>query len=154
MERTRPSDYAVLLLRAAGLLLAFAHGWTKFYALITGQADWLVSMVSGLGFPLPVAFAWALGLTEFVGGLCVALGLYTRLSASMAATAMFTAAFLRHRSMMHFAGWLGIASPTAEELQASGDPERALLFLIIMGSVVILGPGRLSVDHRLSGRRR
>ena len=154
MDRTRLSDYAVLLLRMAGLLLAFAYGWTKFYALTTGQADWLVNMVGGLGFPLPVVFAWALGLTEFVGGLCVALGLYTRLSASLAAVAMFTASFLRHRSLMRFAAWLGLASPSAEELQASGDPERALLFLIIMSSVVILGPGRLSVDRRLSDRRR
>ncbi len=154
MERTRSSDYALFLLRTAGLLLALAHGWTKFHALITGQADWLVGMVSGLGFPLPMVFAWALGLAEFFGGICVALGLYTRLSASFAAVAMFTAAFLRHRSLMQLGAWLGIASPTAEELQASGDPERALLFLIIMASVVVLGPGRLSIDARLSGRRR
>lgn len=67
---------------------------------------------------------------------------------------MFTAAFVRHRSLMHFGAWLGIASPTTEELQASGDPERALLFLIIMASVVVLGPGKLSIDARRSGRRR
>ena len=154
MERTQSSDYALFLLRGAGLLLAFGHGLAKFYALITGQADWLVGMVSGLGFPLPVVFAWTLGLTEFVAGICVALGLYTRLSASFAAFAMFTAAFLRHRSLMHLGAWLGIASPTAEELQASGDPERALLFLIIMASIVVLGPGNLSLDARLSRRRR
>ncbi|HJO03002.1 MAG TPA: DoxX family protein [Acidobacteriota bacterium] len=154
MERTQSSDYALFLLRTAGLLLAFAHGWTKFYALVTGQADWLVSTVSGLGFPLPVMFAWAIGLTEFVGGICVAVGLYTRLSASLAAVAMFTAAFIRHRALMHFGAWLGVASPTAAEIESSGNPERALLFLTIMATLVILGPGRLSVDGRLSRRRR
>ena len=154
MERTQSSDYALLLLRTAGLLMALTHGWAKFHALIIGQADWLVGMVSGLNFPLPVLFSWALGLTEFAGGICIAVGLYTRLSAACAAFAMFTAAFARHRSLAHFGAWLGVASPSAEELQAFGNPEKALLFLIIMATLVVLGPGRLSIDVRLSERRR
>lgn len=153
-ERAGARDLALLILRLSGLLLAAGHGWSKIASLATGNGDWVVGMASGLGFPAPTLFAWALAIAEFVGGVCVALGLFTRPFAFLGVCAMFTASFLRHRALMHFAAWLGLSHPTAEQVRATGDPERALLFLIINVTILILGPGGYSLDRWLSRRRR
>lgn len=153
-ERTGPPDVALLLLRLSGLYLAFGHGWGKFSALVTGNGERVVNMVSGLGFPLPTVFAWALGITEFVGGLCLALGLGTRLFGALVAVAMFVAAFVRHRAIFQFLSWIGVSAGSEEELRAAGDPERAVLFLLIGAALAILGAGRLSLERVLAERRR
>ncbi len=152
-ERTGPNDYALLLLRLAGFYLAFGHGWAKFSALVTGDGAGLVGMVEGLGFPLPTLFAWALGITEFLGGLCIALGLGTRLAGALVAFAMFVAAFVRHRAITQFLAWVGLSGATDEQLRSWGDPERAVLFMLIGSGLLILGPGRLSLDRVLAERR-
>ncbi len=151
-ERTTTIDYALLVLRMAGLLLALGHGWGKVYGLSTG-AEGFIGGVERLGLPAPVLFAWAAGLSEFVGGLFVAVGFMTRTAAFFAACTMATAAFLRHKSLLVFAAWVGLASPSAETLQAAGDPERALLFLAIMVAVMLMGAGGISIDRRLAERR-
>lgn len=153
-ERPDTRDLALLILRLSGLLLAFGHGWSKMAALTTGNGDWVVGVASGLGFPMPVVFAWALAIAEFVGGICVALGLFARPFAFLGACAMFTAAFLRHRALMHFLAWLGMSSPTEEQVRAAGDPERALLFLLVNLAILVMGPGAYSLDRWLSRRRR
>lgn len=152
-ERTGPNDYALLLLRLAGLYLAFGHGWGKFSALVTGNGDWVVGMADGLGFPLPWLFAWALGITEFLGGICLALGLGTRLFGALVAFAMFVAAFVRHRAISQFLAWVGLSGASEEQLRSWGDPERAILFLLIGGALLVLGPGRISLDRVLAERR-
>lgn len=154
MERPGSRDVALLVLRCAGLLLALGHGWGKISALATGNGDWVVGVASGIGFPAPVIFAWALAIAEFVGGICVAFGLFTRPFAFLGVCAMFTAAFFRHRALMHLLAWLGLAHPTAEQIRAAGDPERALLFLLLNAGILVLGPGAYSLDRWLSRRRR
>ena len=54
-------DLALLILRLAGLYLAAAHGWGKVMGLASGQSRF-VDAIAGMGFPLPVVFAWAAGL--------------------------------------------------------------------------------------------
>lgn len=152
-ERTTATDYALLILRISGLFLAIMHGWGKIYALSTG-AEGFIDGVARMGFPFPVVFAWAAALSEFLGGLLVAAGLFTRGAAFFAACTMATAAFVRHRAVMHLLAWVGLASPGEEALRQAGDPERALLFLLIMVALIILGGGRLSLEHRLAHRRR
>lgn len=154
MERTGAKDLALLILRMTGLLLAFGHGWGKFSALVTGNGQWVVGIAAGLGFPAPALFGWALGITEFAGGLCLALGLGTRVAAFFIGFGMFTASFFRHGALLRLAAWLGIAHPTEERLRALGSPELALLFLAIALALMMLGPGRMSLDHRLAERRR
>ena len=147
------SDYALLLLRMAGLLLAIGHGWGKVYGLATG-AEGMIGMVDRLGFPMPYFFAWAAALAEFAGGLMVAAGLFTRTAALFGAFTMATAAFVRHQSLLVFGAWLGVVSPDPAVLEAAGDPERALLFLVILLALTVLGGGRFSLDRMLAERRR
>lgn len=57
----------------AGLTMAFAHGIHKM-----PPPDGFVDGVGNLGFPIPILFAWAAGLSEFLGGILLAIGLLVR----------------------------------------------------------------------------
>lgn len=140
------ADVGLLVLRLAGLGLAVAHGWGKVAALSTGQGGRFIEGVASLGFPAPAFFALAAALSEFLGGICVALGLGTRVAAGFAAATMFVAAFARHRAHAHFLSWLGVAPASEESLKAWGNPELALVYLAAFVAVALLGPGRLALD--------
>lgn len=154
IERTTSKDWGLLILRLAGVYLMLGHGLGKIVPLVTGGGDSWVASVANLGLPWPTLFAWAAALAETAGGLCLALGLYTRTAAFFVAATMGVAAFIRHRAALHFLTWLGLTSPGPEELQAAGNPERALLYLLIAVGVLVLGGGNLSLDTRLQQRRR
>lgn len=147
-------DVALLLLRLAGLGLALGHGWGKVESLSTGHAERFIAAVASLGFPWPVLFAWASAFAEFVGGLCVGLGLFTRFAAAFAIFNMWVAAFLRHHAHTQLLGKLGLVALSEETLRAWGDPEKALLYLGAFLVLLVTGPGRLSLDSVLTGQRR
>jgi putative oxidoreductase len=146
-------NVALLILRLAGLGLALGHGWAKVQALASGGGERLVEAVAGLGFPLPGLFAWAAALAEFAGGLCVALGLGTRVAAAFAGFTMAVAASLRHHAHLRLLMALGLREGSAETLKAWGSPELALAYLLCFTALVLAGPGTLSLDALL-GRRR
>jgi putative oxidoreductase len=154
MSKTLTSDLALLLLRLSGLGLALAHGYGKVVALSTGHGDRFVAGVESLGFPLPGLFAWAAALAELLGGLCVAIGLGTRLAAAFAAVTMFVAAFLRHHALQHLLVTLGVMKASEETVRSWGNPELALVYLIVMVALVLAGGGRFSLERALPGRRR
>jgi putative oxidoreductase len=84
LKESSSKDFALFVLRLAGLGLAFAHGWPKIARFIAGEGGAFIAGVERLGFPFPVVFAWAAGLSELIGGFAIALGLFTRLSAAFA----------------------------------------------------------------------
>jgi putative oxidoreductase len=146
-------DLALLLLRLVGLGLAVVHGWGKVHSLATGHGGSFVESVASLGFPAPVAFAWAAALAEFAGALCVALGLATRFAAAFAAFEMAVAAFLRHHAHLVLLAGLGVRPVPEETLKAWGDPEKALLYLVVFLALVFTGAGRLSLDALLTRKK-
>lgn len=146
------NDLALLALRLSGLLLAFGHGWAKVVALAGGETRFIEG-VARLGFPAPALFAWAAAIGEFGGGLCVALGLGTRYAAALAGFTMFVAGFIRHKAHLHLLVWLGWMSADETTVDGWGNPERALLFLLIMLGVGLMGPGRLALDRFVRFRR-
>jgi putative oxidoreductase len=109
-----------------GLLLSLAHGIPK----ALGDMGPFIARVGSLGFPFPTFFAWCATLTEMVGGVLIALGLFTRPAAAFAAFTMLVASF-RHR----------------------GEPfaamEKSLLFLTVFVALLIAGAGPWSLDARL-----
>ena len=146
-------DIALLILRLAGFGLLFAHGWGKLVALAGGDARF-VEGVGKLGFPMPLAFAWAAALAETLAALLVGLGLFTRAAASLCAFTMLVAAFGRHQAHQHLMVKLGMRSAGDEALQAWGNPELALLYLAVFVAIALLGAGRFSLDHAMGGRGR
>ena len=79
-----------------GLLFA-QHGVQKLFGGfdgpgIAGFAGFLVQM----NFPVPVFLAYTVAIIEFFGGLAIALGLFTRLAASITALEMLIVYFIAH----------------------------------------------------------
>ncbi len=119
------SDLSLTTLRiSAGLLMAGLHGLGK-----VPPSEKLIEGVTSLGFPEPYLFAWAAGLAELVGGIFLAAGFMTRMSAFFVGFTMFVAAFGRHLK----------------------DPwdvkELSVLYLAIALIFVFKGSGRFSIDH-------
>jgi putative oxidoreductase len=113
-----------------GLSMAFAHGLGKI-----PPSERFVEGTANMGFPMPEFFAWAAGLSEFGGGVCLALGLFTRPSAFFLCCTMFVAGFIRHA-----------ADPF-------GGKEKALLFLAISLAFLLIGAGKYGVDAWVRSRR-
>ena len=109
---------------AAGLGMAW-HGYGKIFG---GWMPKFTQGVAEMGFPYPEVFAWAAALSEFAGGLLLAAGLFSKPAALFIFSTMGVAAFIRH----------------------AADPfhvkELALAFWTVAGALVLLGPGRFSID--------
>ena len=146
-ERWRP--LGLLLLRLAGVYLALGHGWGKLSGLASGGSERFVATLGQLGFPAPVVFAWLAALSETVGGLLVALGLFTRVAAAFAAITVGVATFVRHHALEQWWSALRGQELSEETRRAWGSPEMAFLFFLIMSALVVLGAGRWSLDARL-----
>jgi len=117
----------ILFLRIfIGLFIAFGHGINKI-----PPAPAFINLVSGLGFPFPEFFAWMAGISEFFGGLFLAVGFLTRPSSFFLSITMLAAAFLRHA-----------ADPFSRK-------ELALLYLFIFLFLLLTGAGQFSVDFIL-----
>lgn len=110
----------------AGLMMAFGHGLGKL-----PPSDQFIDGVAGMGFPMPLVFAWLAALAEFAGALALTIGLATRPAALFLGITMATAAFVAHAQ----------------------DPfdvkERALLYLAISAIFLAMGSGRYGLDQRL-----
>jgi putative oxidoreductase len=145
-------DLALLVLRLAGLGLAL-HGLPKVLGFAAGQTGF-VTGVAKLGFPVPIVFAWAAALGECVGGVLVALGLFARWAAGVAALTMAVAALLGHHAHGHLLHALRIRRVSEETLKAWGNPEMALLYLTAMVAVALMGAGALSLDALRGGKGR
>ncbi|MBK8521351.1 MAG: DoxX family protein [Ferruginibacter sp.] len=78
----------------AGLSIAIHAGWPKMNSL--AAPGWFAEQVAGLGFTFPSPEFWA-GMAawgEFIGGILLAIGLFTRFAAIQLAFQFFVIAFL------------------------------------------------------------
>lgn len=91
--------------------------------------------VADMGFPAPSLFAWTAALSELIGGICLALGFGTRISAAMIAGTMFVAGFIRHGQ------------------DPFGKKELALLYLAVMLFFVLAGGGKWALDKIVCARK-
>jgi putative oxidoreductase len=147
-------DLALLLLRVGfGLGMALAHGLPKVLALIAGDPSFPQG-VARLGFPFPLAFAWVSALAELLGGICLALGLLTRVFAGLNAFNMVVAAFVRHHAHHQLLGVLGLRAHGEETWKAWGRPESALLYLAGFAALLLMGAGAYSLDGALIGGKK
>jgi putative oxidoreductase len=112
----------------------FETGWAK-----AGVLDAMAERFTGWGIPFPAFSAALSAYTELVGGALVALGLGTRLAAIPLCFNMVVAILV-----------VNIKSVSGlDEFVELSEPLYALTFLWL----VFAGPGRISLDHLLFGRR-
>lgn len=126
-------DGMLLVFRmVVGLGMAFGHGLPKFQKLVAGGE---IKFYSFLGMGPEISLVLAVG-AEFFASLLLVLGLWTRLSLIPLIITMAVAVFLVH----------------------GGDPfskmETALLYLGAYVLLLVMGPGRFSLDHLISSRKR
>lgn len=134
------SPYALPLLRVTAGLTFAAHGYAKLMGALSEEG--LTGLAGGLeaaGFIPGIFWAWLATLTEAVGGLAIALGLYTRAFAFAAAVMMYLITFV-------------YKAPEALTLffQHKGGIEYDLMLAIVFTVFVLLGGGRLSLDGKLA----
>ncbi|HXV73403.1 MAG TPA: DoxX family protein [Sphingomonadales bacterium] len=136
-ERLTP--FALPLLRVVTGLTFAAHGYPK---IINGFGpDGLSGLVSALenaGFVPGIVWVWLAALTEFVGGIAIALGLFTRAFAFSAAVMMYLITFV-------YKG----PDALAAFYQHKGGIEYDFVLAVIFTMFVILGAGGYSIDAKL-----
>lgn len=120
------NDLGLLFLRVmTGVGIAY-HGYGKVFG---GHITKLTQGVAAMGLPFPEVMAWAAALSEFVGGILIAIGLFTRPAALSVFITMTVAAFVAHK---------------ADPLQVK---ELALAYWTISGALVFLGSGSFSIGN-------
>ncbi|MBI3767995.1 MAG: DoxX family protein [Deltaproteobacteria bacterium] len=120
-----------LLLRVVLGAIFIAHGLQK----VSGDMHDFIRTVDHLGFPVPVLFAWAAALSEFLGGICVLVGLFTRWAALAIAIVMTVAVTKVH---LHEGLILGYEYP--------------LTLLAVAVAIMLTGAGPASLDKNVLHR--
>ena len=130
-------DLTLLLTRVAVGLVFLAHGWQKLFA---NGIDGTAAFFDQVGVPAARAAAWSAAVVELTGGAALVLGLAVPVAGLLLLVDMI-GAFV----FVHAGAGLFVEQGGYELVLALGAA--ALL-------LAVLGAGRYSVDHQLTGRRR
>ena len=122
------NNIALLLIRIvfAGSML-YGHGLSKFYRLIEGNLSFANPLVIGEAPSLVLSV-----FSEFLAPLFILIGYKTKIFSFFPAATMFVAAFIVH-----------LSDPFARK-------EKAILFLIGFIVIMMMGPGKYSIDRKFS----
>jgi putative oxidoreductase len=132
---SRQVDVGLGILRATTGIIFIAHGAQKLFVF---GFDGVAGAFGQMGVPMAALIGPAVALLEFFGGLALLAGLLTRLAALGLAVNMLGAMFLVHLPA-------GFFLPNGYEF--------VLMLFGAALTLVITGPGTLSLDGRLSTRR-
>lgn len=138
MSASRPvrSDIARTVLRIAIGAVFFAHGWQKFFEYTIPGAQ---GAFAQMGVPAAQLAAPVSAGLELIGGALLIVGLLTRVAGALLAVEMLSALFLVHISAGMFV--------------EKGGMELVLILAAGAAAVALVGPGRVSLDALLFGRR-
>lgn len=129
-------DLGLLFLRVGLGVIYIFHGFPK---LMGGPERWeaVGGAMSNLGIDsFHMFFGFLAATAEFFGGLFLILGLYTLPVLLLLICTMFVAVFTQ---IAREAGFPGIAHP--------------LSLMIVFISLLLTGPGKHSLDHKLKKKR-
>lgn len=129
-----PYSYAIIRFIAGAILIY--HGYNKLFGGIIGMVA--QNVVTPMHLPDPLAWAYFLGILEFVGGALLAIGFLTRPIALM-----LTIEFVII-TWWHFGNGYAFSSP-------KGGYEYPLVLLVLYLAIFFRGAGRCSID-RMVGR--
>lgn len=132
-ERVAPYIYPLVRFTAGAMIVP--HGWQK---LGMGIAAVAANVLARRGIEPALPLAYAIVFLETVGGICVAIGLFTRPMAAAIAVEFAVITFDAH--MPNGFQW------------TSGGFEYPLMWGIVFFIIAIRGGGHLSVDRNIIGR--
>ena len=128
MSQSKLIEFAPLPLRVIAGIGFMIHGLPKILDIGKTQGSFM-----NMGLPHDLAIL--IGLLEFIGGLAILLGVFTRIAAGLLAIQMIGAILLVKLSKGFIDGF-----------------ELDLLYLAIMVNLLITGPGFLSIEKNLLKR--
>jgi putative oxidoreductase len=134
-----PGAVGLLLVRLVVGAAFLFHGWPK----IQNPFGWMGDA------PIPGVLQAAAAVAEFGGGLSLILGLLTPLFAFLLACTMAFATFLVH--MQAGDPFVFMSTP---ERPFGPSYEPAAVYLVVAILMILVGPGMLSLDYLLFGKRR
>lgn len=134
---SRRSDIALLLLRVTVGVVFIGHGAQKMFGAFGGRGlDGVAAAMAGLGLRPGMFFAVLGGVLEFGGGLLLLVGLLTPLAGLLLSSVMVMAiALVTGENGFIVLGGVGY--------------EFNLVLIAACLALVLIGPGRLSLDHQL-----
>ena len=119
-----------LLVRIIIGVMMFVHGLDK----LTGGPAGFGEFLGSLGLPAPVLLGWAVTLLELVGGAMLVLGVLTRVVAAL--------------MTLELLGAIALVTGSRGLIAAEGvGYERDLAYIAGFLTLLLLGPGRPSIDH-------
>lgn len=141
IERRQPADdVALLIIRLAIAAVFVYHGAQKVFGAFGGPGiEGFTAGLEAMNIPMPAVSAWLAALAEFAGGALIGIGLLTRLAAIPVIFVMGVAVFDAH--------W------GAFSLEHNGI-EYAMTLGLVLIALLLLGPGRISMDYLLFGKAR
>ncbi len=98
------------------------------------MAPQFLAGVKAMSFPAPLVFAWMSALTEFIGGILIAVGFITRPVAFALVFNMCIASFIAMKDLP----WFDPASTKSKEFP--------LLYLMFFFLLLLIGSGRFAIE--------
>jgi putative oxidoreductase len=133
---------AALLLRVAAGLIFLPHGWSKI-AGEGGSAAFAADIAANYG--IPAFFGHVAAYAEVGCGVLLIAGLLTRVDAFLLAATMFVAAFVVQLPDALFE----VPANANKTFVAIRGIETPLALFSICTALLLMGPGRWSLDHLL-----
>jgi putative oxidoreductase len=134
-DRFAGPAYALTRFVAGAFLVP--HGMWKLFGITGGTKEGMIEFFSSIGLEPAAFLVNAVGLVEFVGGILIALGLFTRPAALAATITTGTAALYFHLPKGFYV--------------EPGGVEFSALWAIVLLMIAVRGGGPISLD-RLIGR--
>jgi putative oxidoreductase len=130
------TDLAIFLLRLGLGFMFMAHGMQKAFAFFGGPGiNGFSQMLSGMGFNPAVLWAYIAAYTELLGGLFIMAGFLTRISSVFLFILIVVATLKVHLAKGFFL--------------SNGGFEYNLIILSVLVSLIIMGPGKISLNRNL-----
>src|ERR1043165_5232257 len=137
---SKRADFASLILRIAAGVIFLPHGYSKVFG--SGVAAFAADVPR---YGLPIFLGYIAGYAEFFGSIALIAWPLTRIDAFLLACTMFVAAFV-----VQLPDVLHEAQPGTIKLFAIlRGIELPFAMFAISAALVILGPGRFSLDAML-----
>jgi putative oxidoreductase len=135
----------LLLLRLSLAVVFVAHGLHKLTGLFAGPGvgegglDWTAATYAAMGLKPPLALAVTAALTQLIGGVCLAAGVFARWAAGAVCLYILIGVWVEHWQWGLFLNWVN----------APGRGQGIEYSIVLAGALAVIalvGAGEFSID--------